>query len=74
MKKCDQDCDHSPMKGSWGYIDIYILYYLILYVLYILYIYISELMLHWCKSVIVKQVKIPSLSAIQVAKYIGTVY
>ena len=58
--KCDHDCDQALIKSSWGSVSS---------------IYISELMfcLHQDKFLNVKQVKIPSLAALRVAKYMRTV-
>ena len=58
--KCDHDCDQALIKSSWGSVSS---------------IYISELMfcLHQDKYLNVKQVKIPSLAALRVAKYMRTV-
>ena len=58
-KKCDHGCDQVLIKSSWRCV----------------YPYISELMLclHQGKIMNVKWVKIRSLAALQVAKYMRTV-
>ena len=58
--KCDHDCDQALIKSSWGSV---------------LSIYISEfiLWLHQGKFANIKWEKIPSLAALQVAKYMRTV-
>ena len=61
MKKCDHDYDQALIKSSIGSVKNYT--------------YISKFMLwlHWGKFDNIKWVKIPSLAALQAAKYIKTV-
>ena len=62
--KCNHDCDQALTKSGQGSAEQTYISELMLW---------SELMLHRIKFMNVKQVKIPSLVALQVAKYMKTI-
>ena len=62
--KCNHDCDQALIKSGWGSAEQTYISELMLW---------SALMLQRSKFTNVKQVKIPSLVALQVAKYMRTI-